>query len=255
MNKLDNILSEVKQTCIDVLGDNLIGIYVHGSIALGCFRWNVSDIDYIVVVKEPPTISEKYSLLEKTVQLSCKSTPKGIEMSVVTEDNCNNFVYPTPYELHYGNDWYDKATNRPHEICERTSATDRDLAAHFTVINHKGIVLHGKPISDVFEPIPRQLYFKSILFDVENAREDIIPAFTYVTLNLCRVLAALKEDAVLSKEEGGLWGLKNLPEKHHSIINLALSNYRNGDNDSPSQSSCIDFANEMLKDIQTRVDF
>jgi streptomycin 3"-adenylyltransferase len=34
----------------DILGDNLHGIYLHGSLALGCFNPARSDIDVLVVV-------------------------------------------------------------------------------------------------------------------------------------------------------------------------------------------------------------
>ena len=33
-----------------ILGDNLVGIYVHGSIAFGCFHEEKSDIDFIAVI-------------------------------------------------------------------------------------------------------------------------------------------------------------------------------------------------------------
>jgi streptomycin 3"-adenylyltransferase len=44
------ILQQIKENYVEVIQDNLVGIYVHGSIAFNCFRWENSDIDYIVVV-------------------------------------------------------------------------------------------------------------------------------------------------------------------------------------------------------------
>ena len=35
-----------------ILGDNLTGIYLHGSAAMGCFNPKESDIDLLVVVKD-----------------------------------------------------------------------------------------------------------------------------------------------------------------------------------------------------------
>ena len=35
-----------------ILGDNLIGIYLHGSAVMGCYNEKKSDIDLLVVVKE-----------------------------------------------------------------------------------------------------------------------------------------------------------------------------------------------------------
>ncbi|MDD6156298.1 MAG: nucleotidyltransferase domain-containing protein [Lachnospiraceae bacterium] len=35
-----------------ILGDNLTGVYLHGSAAMGCFNPEESDIDLLVVVKD-----------------------------------------------------------------------------------------------------------------------------------------------------------------------------------------------------------
>ena len=47
----------------------------------------------------------------------------------------------------------------------------------------------------------------------------------YLTLNLARVAVYLKDGVVLSKKEGGEWGLKNLPSEFHPIIIDALREY------------------------------
>ena len=47
----------------------------------------------------------------------------------------------------------------------------------------------------------------------------------YFILNLARVLAYVREKTVLSKKEGGMWGLRNLPEKYHPLIRIALREY------------------------------
>ena len=44
------ILSIISKEYQDILGDNLCGIYLHGSLAFGCFNWAKSDIDFLVVV-------------------------------------------------------------------------------------------------------------------------------------------------------------------------------------------------------------
>ena len=44
-----NIFAEKSK---NILGENLIGIYLHGSMAFGCFNPLKSDIDLILVVKE-----------------------------------------------------------------------------------------------------------------------------------------------------------------------------------------------------------
>lgn len=91
---------------------------------------------------------------------------------------------------------------------------DKDLAAHFTMIRKYGIVLYGEPVDSVFAPVPRENYIDSIYADIKNAKQDIMEDPVYITLNLCRVLAFLKDGLYLSKEEGesGAWNicLKNI---------------------------------------------
>ena len=86
-----------------------------------------------------------------------------------------------------------------------------------------------REINDVFEEVSREEYFNSIWHDIENAREDIIENPVYMTLNLCRVLAYKKEGMILSKQEGGRWGLKNVPEAYHMLIRQALETIRQSD--------------------------
>ena len=56
--------------------------------------------------------------------------------------------------------------------------------------------------------------------------EDAVKADPiYVILNLCRVLAYGEEGLILSKREGGEWGLANLPGEYHGHIASALKEY------------------------------
>ena len=47
---VEALLDSIRQLHQDVLGQLLIGCYVHGSLALGCFQWNRSDIDFLTLV-------------------------------------------------------------------------------------------------------------------------------------------------------------------------------------------------------------
>ena len=70
---------------------------------------------------------------------------------------------------------------------EKMNGTDKDLAAHITIINHYGVVLYGAAIESVFSEVHSTYYIDSIWDDVKDAKEYITSNFVYVTLNLCRV--------------------------------------------------------------------
>ena len=217
-----NIFAEKSKS---ILGENLIGIYLHGSLVFGCFNPLKSDIDLILVVKESVSKETKRKFMDMVVLENEKTTKKGIELSIVKEEYCKNFVYPTPFELHFSNmhlSWYKE---NPEDYIEKMHGTDKDLAAHFTVINQCGITLFGENKEKVFAVVSKEYYIDSILYDIENAKEDILENPVYIILNLCRVLYFLEEGKVSSKKEGGKWGILHLPSEFSLLIKDALLSY------------------------------
>lgn len=211
-----------------VLGDSLTGVYAHGSMAFGCFNPEKSDMDFLVVVEDAPTDAQKQCLLEILLQLDEFAPAKGFEMSVVLAKDCAAPVHPVPFCLHYSNAHREACRMDMAGYIHRMKGTDPDLAAHFTVTCAVGKAVWGKPVSEVFGPVPRAAYLDSIRADVAEAPQDVADNPVYVILNLCRVLAALREGAVLSKAQGGAWGLANLPPEHHGVIRAALAAYESG---------------------------
>lgn len=224
----EELLLRFKEMSREILGNNLTGIYLHGSAAMGCFHPEKSDLDLILVVEEAPSDSVKRRFMEETVRLNREAPAKGIELSIVRRVYCRPFVYPTPFELHFSQMHVKWFQDDPADYVEKMKGTDRDLAAHFTVINQYGITLYGEAAETVFGPVPPEDYIDSIRRDMENAEEDILSDPLYVTLNLCRVLAYLREGLVLSKEEGGRWGIRVLPAEYHPLILKALRSYGSG---------------------------
>ena len=244
--EVEKILEYIVEKFKGILGDNLVGIYLHGSLVMGCFT-NNSDIDFLVVVTEPLDYKIKRKLIDSIIYLD--SLPKkGLEMSVVLKKYTKEFIYPTPFELHYSDYHKGKYINNNNYICE--GLEDKDLAAHMTVILHRGICLYGKSIKDVFNYIPRKYYIDSIINDIEGATNEIIENPVYIVLNLCRVLNYLKESIVCSKLEGGEWGVKNIPIHYKKIVRDALEVYRGDLNEIRySKEDLTKFANYMLEEI------
>lgn len=238
------ILERIREHCREIFADNLVGVYVHGLLAFGCFCWENSDIDFIVVTSRPPAPQEKEAFITALLELDAVCPPKGLEMSIVLEKYCRDFVYPTPFELHFSNAhkgglllsgeacpgeerrlsaaaeqggqellgqellelperYVDGQAVR--EYCAAMHGTDKDLAAHFTVLRRAGFALCGKAAASLFGAVPAADYMDSIWGDIENAQEEILENPVYVILNLCRVLAFAREGLVLSKEQGGAW--------------------------------------------------
>jgi streptomycin 3"-adenylyltransferase len=235
----------------EILGEKLTGVYLHGSAAMGGFHPGKSDLDYIVVTREALTDAEKREYMEMVTGLDAAGPAKGIEMSIVTKDVCNPFVYPTPFILHFSRghlEWYRKD---PEDYIRKMNGTDKDLAAHFTVIRRRGACLYGRPIGEVFGEVPERDYLDSIRDDVSGAAEEIRDNSMYMILNLARVLGYMEEKKVLSKKEGGMWGLRNLPEKYHPLIRSALHEYMDGSEVRYDPAAAGEYAAYMLGRIHS----
>lgn len=251
MSILDTVTERFVRGSREILGDDLVGVYLHGSAAMGCFNEKTSDIDLIVVTTGGIPDAEKHRFMDMVVGLGALAPEKGIEMSIVRREVCDPFVYPTPFELHFSNmhaAWY---ANDPDGYVEKMNGTDPDLAAHFTILRSRGAVLCGEAIADVFGEVPAEDYFDSIRGDIANAAEDILTDPVYITLNLCRVLAFRRERLVLSKLEGGRWGLENLPEKYGALLRQALAEYTDCVPMEPDAALAADFASYMTAQIGT----
>lgn len=243
------VLNSIKEAYQNIIKDNLVGIYVHGSIALGCFNWDKSDIDFIVVVKEKLSQDIKLQIMKATSKLNKIAPPKGIEMSIVLQEYCNNLKYPTPFELHFSNihiNWY---KNDPGDYCNKMNGTDPDLAAHFVIIKKAGIVLCGSCIDEVFGDVPKEYYIESIKSDIEDAKTSIMDNPIYVILNLTRVFAYIRYELVLSKEQGAKWALNHVDIKYHDIIKKALICYQSRKQMSVERGEAEEYCDYMLNQI------
>ena len=141
---------------------------------------------------------------------------------------CNKFVYPTPFELHFSRAHLQWFYDNPVDYIQKMKGTDKDLAAHFTIIKKYGIALYGMDIEKVFGNVPKEDYIDSIMCDIEEADEEILENPVYIILNLCRVAAFLKDEAITSKKQGGEWGEQNLDSQYHNFISEALKCYESG---------------------------
>lgn len=234
------------------LGDHLSGIYLHGSLAMGCFNPKSSDIDMLIVTEQPLTLEQQRGMAQIT--LECSEKPIGIEMSSLARNYLNHWEHPSRFDYHFSEDWREKyvgeLANGLWEHWGIPQGKDNDLAAHITVTNHRGIVLHGQPITDVFSDVPASDYRDSIIDDLYWLFKHNLQYEVYGVMNMCRVLQFLETGAVSNKTEGCVWGLANVPADYHPLIQAALANYRD-DIPLPDDKSAFDtFAAYMKQQIE-----
>lgn len=210
------------------LGNNLIGVYLHGSLAMGSYYRPKSDIDTIVVVAEKLHANTIRSLVMAIARMAeQRPTTGNLETSILTAPVAKHFPIPVPFELHYSTGWHDELVKG--EIGYKGKKTITNLPSHLTYINKRGVCLYGKPIPEVFGECAWPQFMDAILTDFNNIvySENILRIPYYGALNICRVLQLLSENTrvVHSKDEGGEWGLMHVPPEHRAIMLKALAVY------------------------------
>ena len=255
-DSFEKYLTRFVKAAKETIGENLLGVYLHGSAAMGCFNPKSSDLDLLVGVRAGLDDSTKRHFMDRVVELhedfvrESGSNHAGIEMSVLLQKDCKPFIYPTPFDLHFSAmhlKWYKE---NPEDYILKMKGTDEDLAAHITITRARGRCLFGMPIENFFGAVPAENYFDSIRADVENAESEITENTTYLVLNLARVLAFKREGLVLSKAEGCYWALENIPSEYHGIVKAAFAEYESGVPGQYDEVEARQYARFMLNMIQ-----
>ena len=222
--QIDDFIAATRLT----LAEDLTGIYLHGSLAMGCFNPVRSDLDLLAITRRKMTAQEKRRIAVQVLRIS--GQPSELELSFLSEDQLSPWCYPTPFDFHYSESWRqrlrDDLQTGDWQTWNNSEHHDPDLAAHITITRERGIVLFGAPIEEVFPPIPSTHYLDSILQDWYEIRDHIGGNPVYGILNACRVYAYLRDSLITSKQEAGEWALHVLSDPHCLIVENALRQYR-----------------------------
>lgn len=230
----------------ELLADELVGIYLHGSLAMGCFNPAGSDIDLLVVTRHGMSLTTKRSMAELFLRIS--AAPHPIEISFLAQAQLHPWRYPTPFDFHYSEDWRAAMVEQLADGAWRSwndaERRDPDLAAHVTITRARGVCLQGAAIADVFLEVPPQHYRTSIVEDLLWAQARTDENATYAVLNACRVLWYLRERRISSKQEAGCWAVEALPTEQRAVVEQALAAYRG---DSPAGGVDVAAARRLVR--------
>lgn len=190
-------------------GDDLVGVYLHGSAAFGDWVTG-SDVDLLAVVNHA-----RHDWAAVGLRLAGLDGP-SLELSVVEDSLAARPSPPWPFLLHVAG----------HRVVLGAGHTgDPDLLLHLEVVRARGKVVTGPPIESVFGAVPahdvRAALSAELQWGLANADA------TYVVLNACRTHAFLATGRFLSKLEGARWGELNL-SGYGDLIRAASAAQRGG---------------------------
>jgi streptomycin 3"-adenylyltransferase len=165
--------------------------------------------------------AQREKVIEYLKEVCSKS--RRIELSIVREKVIQNPRYPIIVDLHF--EYWG-------EIFENQK--DKEILSNLYTTRKRGFRICGRPISKVFSEIPSQYHLRSVIEDLKCTRKYLHdspervgydPA-VYWVLGSCRILAFIREEKMLSKLEGGQWGLANLPKQYYDLVKQALVYYQ-----------------------------
>ena len=216
------------------LGDALVGVYIHGSMALGCFQEGVSDVDALIVTARRIPRAERLAIAGDILAIDQKPCP--LELSAIFEGDLIPWFHPTVCQFHYSDyhrENYQKLLRgelSEYGIVDR-DFSDPDIACHVRLTRQCGVRLFGKPIDKVFPEVPEADFLDSLCQDVDDYDFHAYQPHYFASniLILGRILSYLREGRILSKYDGGLWTAAHVPVASRPIVEAALQSWYAGE--------------------------
>jgi predicted nucleotidyltransferase len=248
--EIQRYLDSVVSTLRDRLGAGLVGVYLHGSLAMGGFHLGRSDVDVLAVCAEPLSGERSIALGEA---LAAIPLPSGtdLELSLVTEAALRTPSDVPSFEVHVS------THEKPFVVDGHDRPGDEDLVIHFAVARARGRPLTGPDPGELFPEPDRASLIRAFLSDIKWAREHgaagweghDMPEFAsmaYQVLNGARCLRYLETGDLGSKVEGAAWLEHRDPDPDvHVLLDAALAFQRGDTPDLPDERTVNAFLNRV----------
>lgn len=240
---LDAYLGKVAAGLTRVLGPGLVGLYLHGSAALGGWSAELCDVDLLGVVARPLDQRVKRLVAARLLHpaLACPAE-RGLELSLVTAAAAADPPPRPPFELH--------VTTAPPEPASNLGgpgSTDPDLLLYFAVCRRSGLAVTGAPPERVFAEPPRDWLLQRAASELRWALRH--GSFAYRVLNACRAWRLLEDGVLSSKVDGGRWARRRLADP--SLVDAALAAQR-GLAPMPEAAADLAAADRLVADVLAR---
>jgi hypothetical protein len=206
---LDAYQAAVTAGLASVVGPALVGVYLHGSGALGGWSAERSDVDLLGVVARPLGRRAKREISARLnhPSLTCPA-PAGLELSLVTAAVAADPPRRPPFELHV------QTGPSPQTHLGGPAAADPDLLLHFAVCRRAGVAVAGPDPAEVFAEPPRAWLLEQVAAEVRWAMRH--GGFAYRVLTGCRAWRYLEDDVIAAKVESGRWARLRLDDPRSS---------------------------------------
>jgi predicted nucleotidyltransferase len=203
-----------------VLGPDLVGVYLFGSVTLGGLRPR-SDLDLFAVSRRRLTADEGQIIVDGLLAIS--GTPRPLEVTLVVESDVRPWRYPPRREFQFGEWWrpeFESGVLKPW-----ADETDPDLASLVTMVRLADRPFHGPPPHEVLDPVPRTDYARAMASAVDGILLDLENDTRNYLLTLARIWSTLVTGEIRSKDSAADWALERLPDDQRLVLERARAIY------------------------------
>ena len=221
--EVNTLLRELLLGLSAILGDRVIGVYLHGSLVFGGFDLRGSDIDFLVVIDGEVSEHEFDSLrlMHERIAASGAVLATELEGSYITKaalrrHNPENATHPN--------------IERGGSLAVRQHYSDWVIQRH--VLREHGQALVGPHPTELIDPI-EEYELRSAVLEVLTGwwvpmLDDPVHLQdrgyrAYAVLTMCRILYTLEHGTVVSKPTAGHWAMERLPDRWAILVNTALA--------------------------------
>ena len=227
---VNDILAVLSKGLQDILGEQLMGVYLTGSLTYGDFDRGSSDIDLLIVLNKPLSEIQRDQVkaLYADIVIKYPFWAKRIEASYITEDMLK-YREPPPQPRPYINGG---------QMWDPDPPYGNEWLINLFVLYECGIELYGpNPMTLISHPIDIETLRMASRADLHQEWEPLLkdpppledPHFqAYVILTLCRILHRAKNDKVASKRVASTWVKKTYGKRWSPLVTQA-ENWNHGE--------------------------
>jgi predicted nucleotidyltransferase len=200
-----------------VLGDDLVGSYIFGSVATGDFEPGISDVDTAIVLRADPTPAQLATLGRLHEEI--------VEEMPAWEDRVEVVYLSSRALAMFRTLSWPAARISPGEPFHAIQV-DRGWLIDWYQLREVGVALRGPAIDSLVPEITHGEYVDAVrqhLLTWRDSLEDLESQAdqAYAVLTMCRGLRTLRTGEHVSKREAARWASEELPE-HADLIRDAL---------------------------------
>lgn len=198
---VERYLSDLHYVLHQVLRDNLTGLYLHGSLAMGAFVPAKSDIDVIATLNRPLNDVQSEELRHVSSEMLLPSAASGLDLTLLTTEvarhPAEDSLWEAPIQVR---------RDQSGQQAQMRERKDPFLFIDVAVVREHGVIIAGPGIDDSFGPVGTGLIMHAC---AENCRvwasRDVFHDPASGVLNVCRAWRFLAEEILVSKGEAGEW--------------------------------------------------